>query len=61
MGNADQNKKRKNDVHPGFQRSLEGILERLRRGLEELANSLAPSQPQPQPIPIPPTLRRRRR
>jgi hypothetical protein len=44
----------------GLKRTLEGVLERLREGLEELANGLIPAQPQRVPIPIPVRRTRRR-
>ena len=44
---------------PGWWRALEGILERLGEGFEDIARGL---QPQPKPIPIPvPTRQPRRR
>lgn len=43
----------------GLQGALEGILERLRQGLEEIARGLSNDRPQPVPIPVP-TERRRR-
>ncbi len=44
--------KNRQQPKPGLRRTLEGVLERLREGLEELADGLRP-QPQPVPIPIP--------
>ena len=62
MSLDDRKKNKKAGPFPGFQRALEGILERLRQGMEELANELSQNRPQPQPIPIPlPTQRRRRK
>lgn len=62
MSPDERRKNKKAGPFPGFQRALEGILERLRQSLEELANELTPNRPQPQPIPIPlPTQRRRRK
>ena len=51
-------KKKKRSKSP-FQRMLEGILDRLREGMEEIAQGLNPQRPQPQPIPIPVNRRRR--
>lgn len=43
----------------GLRRTLEGVLERLREGLDSLLDGF---RPQPQPVPIPvPTRRPRRR
>jgi hypothetical protein len=54
---------RKQKSHPqnktGFKRTLEGVLERLRDGLDELAEGLRP-RPQPVPIPVPIDRPRRR-
>jgi hypothetical protein len=36
----------------GVKETLEGMLDRLREGLEEILGSLRPSQPQPVPIPV---------
>ena len=61
MSPEERMKNKKASQRPGLQRALEGILERLRQGLEELANELS-NRPQPQPIPIPlPSQRRRRK
>lgn len=53
--NPDDTRKRKN--HPqagkGLKEALEGVLERLREELDELAQGLRPRQPQPVPIPVP--------
>jgi hypothetical protein len=51
MSPLDTNKQKKSQT--GLQRALEGFLERMRQGMDELARSLAPQRPQPQPIPIP--------
>ncbi len=62
MSPADQTRPKANPPRPGIEKTLDGILERLRQGLEELAGRLSPGRPQPQPIPVPlPPLRRRRR
>ena len=47
-------RKQKNNQPPksGIRRTLEGVLERLREGLDSLADGFRP-QPQPVPIPIP--------
>lgn len=58
MPQENQGKKARRNPH-GVQRTLEGILERLRQGLEELAGQLA-QRPQPVPIPIPVQRRSRR-
>ncbi len=61
MSPDNQVKNKKQPEKPGFQRALEDLLERLRRGMEELANPLNPNRPQPQPIPVPVLQRRRRK
>jgi hypothetical protein len=58
MNPLDDDKKKKRSK-PTLQRVLEGILDRLREGMEEIAQGLNPSRPQPQPIPIPVNRRRR--
>lgn len=56
---------RKQKGHPqqknGLRRTLEGVLERLREGLDELGEGLRPDRPQPVPIPIPIPVRQPRR
>lgn len=59
MPQENQGKKARRNPQPGVQRTLEGILERLRQGLEELAGQLA-QRPQPVPIPVPVHRRSRR-
>ena len=54
-----QNKGKQNRSSQGLQQTLEGILERLRQGMEEIMKGMNPNRPQPVPIPIP--LERRRR
>jgi hypothetical protein len=55
-----QSKDKQARSRQGLQRALEGILERLRQGVEEIAKGLNPNRPQPVPIPIPVEQRRRR-
>lgn len=47
----------KHKPHPqqktGLTQALEGVLERLREGLDELADGLRPQQPQRVPVPVP--------
>ena len=55
---SDDNRKQKGpQTKQGLKRTLEGIIERLREGLDELAEvlerGLRPSEPQPIPIPVP--------
>ncbi len=45
---------------PGLKQVLEGVLERLREGLNDIAEGLRPQEPQPIPIPIPVQRPRRR-
>jgi hypothetical protein len=57
----EYNRKQKNQQpKSGFRRTLDGVLERLREGLEDLAEGLRPAQPQPIPIPVPVNRPRRR-
>ncbi len=54
--NSDENRKQKSlpqKNSSGLQRTLQGLLERLREGLDTMAKGLRPEQPQPVPIPIP--------
>lgn len=55
---------RKKQNHPqpkrGLKQVLEGVVERLREGMEELARGLNPQEPQPVPIPVPVNRPRRR-
>ena len=44
----------------GLKQALEGVVERLREGLEEIARGLNAAQPQRVPIPIPVNRLRRR-
>ena len=64
MSPEETRKDKHRQQKPGFKRTLEGIVERLREGLEELGEDLGrglrPARPQPIPIPIP-ALRPRRR
>ncbi|GAP07330.1 MAG TPA: hypothetical protein DEQ80_03435 [Anaerolinea thermolimosa] len=60
MPQENQVKKPGRNSRHGMQRTLEGILERLRQGLEELAGQLTQRPPQPVPIPIPVHRRSRR-
>lgn len=56
----EEARKQKNQPQHKDGNPLEGILERLREGLDELLNGLKPAQPQPVPIPIPIEYPRRR-
>lgn len=54
----------KKPSRPDLQRTLEGILERLRHGMDGLLDSLVRGRTEPQPIPVPipvPVPQRRRR
>lgn len=55
---ADDNKRKKRPSQPGLQRTLEGILERMR---EELDRLLPAPRRDPIPVPIPIPNRRYRR
>lgn len=52
-------KKNQQPSRQGLQGALEGILDRLRQGLEEIARGLNNDRPQPVPIPVPADRRRR--
>jgi len=58
--NPPQSKDKQAKSRQGLQRALEGILERLRQGLEEIANGLNNNR-RPEPIPLPIPVDRRRR
>jgi hypothetical protein len=58
MGTAENNRKNKKPAKPDIQRTLEGLLERMR---EELDKLLPHPQRIPVPIPIPVPHNRRRR
>jgi hypothetical protein len=55
MMNPGNSRKQKQQPHgkTGIKQVLEGILDRLREGLDELADELRPRQPEPIPIPVP--------
>jgi hypothetical protein len=57
--NPPQSKEKQTKSGQGLQRALEGILERLRQGLEEIANGLNGNRPEPIPLPVPVDRRRR--
>ncbi len=60
MSPEDTRKQKNRQRKPGFREVLDGVLERLREGLDGLAEGLRPAQPQPVPIPIPVRRPRRR-
>jgi hypothetical protein len=59
---ADDIRKNKNhpEMKPGLKRTLQGILERLKEGMDEIADGLRPANPQRVPIPLPVWRPRRR-
>jgi hypothetical protein len=61
MSTADRDRKSKKDNKPSLQRTVEGILERMRDDVLGLLNGLKTPQRQPIPVPIPVPVYRRRR
>lgn len=61
MSTADRDRKTKKDSKPSLQRTVEGILERMRDDLLGMLDGLKYPQQQPVPIPIPVPVYRRRR
>lgn len=56
----EESRKQQNKQRPSLPRVIEDLLERLREGLEQVAEELRPREPQPVRIPVPVERPRRR-